>query len=369
MAGFAMGIKYTSVVLPIGIASLMTWWGYANPRKLLSNLLELAGISLLIASPWYIRNWIWTSNPFYPFLFGGPYWDTFRADWYAGTGTGIGWDLANLISLPLVVTFGYRDATYFDGRFGPFYLILFPAVIWVLWKSRKYQNEQKDALVITSTLALFSIFFWTYGVIRTNHLWQARLLWPGLISLTVPMTAGVLEIKKLDTPKFRLSFVFSTILGATIFVFLLDFGLLVLNRNPTAYALGMESRNSYSSREQPEYTAALALVQKAPPNAYIYFINEPRSYGANRRVQPDPINDNLPHDFYIYPTNDELISAWQKIGYTHILISEAIEIENMETKEKAVPGFYSRLQELKKILTEVGRTEDNSYILYAIPAK
>ncbi len=370
MAGFAMGIKYTSVVLPIAIAGLIIWWGHKNLRKMASHLLRIAGTSLLIASPWYLRNWFWTGNPFYPFLFWGPYWDSFRAAWYAGSGTGIGWSPASLLSLPLVTTLGYRDANYFDGRFGPFYLILFPLVVLILWKFRKDQSDQREALVITSVFSLLSILSWVYGVIQTSHLWQARLLWPGLVPLALPMVAGILDIKKLDGPRLRLSFILSAIMGITIFTFLLDFGLMVLNRDPLAFAIGLESRQSYASRQQPEYAAALALVDQTPPDAYIYLINEPRSYGMNRRVQPDPINDNLPHDFYLYSTNDELISAWRKLGYTYILISEqAIKTDSPDTKNNILPGFYTRLDGLEKLLSAVGQTKTNSYTLYAIPKK
>ena len=88
--------------------------------------------------------------------------------------------------------------------------------------------------------SVFSILFWTYGVMETSHLWQARLLWPGIIPLIPLMSVGILELKKLDTKQLRLSFIFSALTGLTIFVFLLDFGLQVLSRDPLAVAIGIE---------------------------------------------------------------------------------------------------------------------------------
>ena len=364
MTGFAMGIKYTSVVLPIALFALMLWW---SRKRILDSVKPaglLAGIGLLIASPWYLRNWIWMGNPFYPFVFGGPYWDAFRANWYAGAGTGIGWNLFGIASLPFVTTLGYRDVNYFDGKFGPLFLVLFPIVLWIWWKSRNDDADHRQALVTIMVFSIFSILFWTYGVIETSHLWQARLLWPGLIPLIPLMSAGILELERLDTKRLRLSFIFSALTGLTIFVFLLDFGLQVLSRDPLAVAIGIESRESYSAREQPDYTAAVELVNQTPPNAYIYLIDEPRSYGMNRHVQPDPINDNLPHDFYLYRTNSDLIAAWKKLGYTHILISEkAIEADAASNTTDTT----SRLADLKSRLIEVSQTNDGSYILYAIP--
>ena len=84
----------------------------------------------------------------------------------------------------------------------------------------------------------------------------------------------------------------------------------------------------------------------------------------NRRVQPDPINDNLPHDFYFYRTNSDLIASWKKLGYTHILISEkAIEAD----AKSNTADYFSRLVDLKSLLIKVGQTDNGSYTLYTIP--
>ncbi len=364
MTGFAMSIKYTSFILPLALSVLILWWGRKRILDSFKPIILLVGIGILIASPWYLRNWIWTGNPVYPFVFGGPNWDSFRAHWYTGAGTGIGWNPFNIIPLPLVTTLGYRDVNYFDGRFGPLFLILFPVVLWIWWKARRDEADRRDGLAVIMIFSLISFFFWTYGVIQTNYLFQARLLWPGIIPLIIPMAAGILELDKLNTKLFNLGFIFSTITSLMIFIFLLDFGLQVLSRNPLAVAIGIESRKSYSAREQPDYTAALELVNQTPSDTYIYFIYEPRSYGMNRNVQPDPINDNLPHDFFLHPTDQDLLAAWKKLGYTHILISEkAIEADAITSR----PDFVSRFTHLKSLLIEVAQTGNGSYILYRIP--
>ena len=368
MLGFAMGIKYTSVILLIAIFGLMIGWENKKLKSLVIHCLWMAIPGLLIASPWYLRNWIWMGNAFYPFIFGGRYWDTFRASWLSSTGTGIGWNPLRILSLPFVATLGYRDANYFDGRFGPFYLILFPLVVWELLRMKREQIGRREALTIVLIFSALSVLFWTYGVIQTGSLWQARLLWPGIIPLIVPMSVSMIGLEKIDVTKLRFSFIFSVLMELTIFVFLLDFGLQVLSRDPLAVAIGLESRESYSAREQPNYTGAVELVNQTPPNAYIYLIDEPRSYGMNRHIQPDPINDNLPHDFYLYPANDELLSAWHELGYTHILLSVRImQIDNSDSTSLLIPGFYSRLENLKKLLKAEGQTNDGAYTLYSIP--
>ena len=146
-----------------------------------------------------------------------------------------------------------------------------------------------------------------------------------------------------------------------IFVFLLDFGLFVLVRRPLSAALGLESRDSYVARMQPEYAQALSLVEETPSSAYIYLINESRSYWMERRIQPDPIHDNLAHDFYVYPSNELLLDAWRARGYTHILVRNVSSY--MESKDENVDK--DRLSSLMVELIKLDETTD--FILFEIP--
>ncbi len=367
MAGFAMGIKYTSFVLPLVIILLLIGWKRHDLRGLALSLLMFSGAALAAAFPWYLRNWIWMGNPFYPFVFGGPFWDGFRARWYSGAGTGIGWNLPEIFSLPLVTTLGVRDVNYSDGRIGPLYLVLLPLALWALWKRWKQQEPQRPSLAILCLFFLASALFWVLGVIQTDYLAQARLLWPGLIPLIPLMAVGITELDALDSSRLRLSFVFSVLAALTIFSSLLDFALLVAFRNPVMAAIGSETRQSYTARLQPKYAQALELVEQTRPDAYVYLLNEPRSYGMDRHVQPDAINDNLAHDFHIYKTNAELLAAWRSQGYTHVLASREVFAPDNQLVNELVPDYQVRLKELIGKLTKVGESSRGDYILFTIP--
>lgn len=195
---------------------------------------------------------------------------------------------------------------------------------------------------------------------------QARLLWPGIIPFVPLMAAGVLKLDSFDTPSFRASFVFSTLVGVTVFAFLLDFCLFVIVRNPVSVALGMEPRDSYVARMQPDYTQALSLADQTPLTAYIYLLNEPRSYSIDRLVQPDPVNDNLPHDFYIYPTNESMFEAWRDLGYTHVLAQKSV-FAATNPPELVAANYSQRVALLMSVLIKVDETTD--YVLFEIPPK
>ncbi|MBL8050276.1 MAG: glycosyltransferase family 39 protein [Anaerolineales bacterium] len=358
--GFAVGIKYTSLALPIAGCIILIWRLRSEIKQLHKNLGTFVGFALLSGGIWYLRNLIWTKNPFYPFVFGGPYWDTFRADWYANTGTGIGLDLVELFLLPLSTTLGLRDETFFDGRIGPFYIILLPLFLSVLWKIYKTLDKKSGNVFVFVLFGFLSISLWVIGVMQTSNLVQTRLLFPGLITLLPLFGKSILHLESFQTPKLKLKFVFSTLMALTIFVFTLDFTLLVLVRNPIMAAIGIESRQAYTQRFNPSYAQLLSLAEQTPPDAYIYLINEPRSYGINRLVVADPNNDHVAHSFYLYPTNEELMSAWKQAGYTHILIRMYLF-----DSEKENQHLSPRFDELRQMLIEINRTEE--YILYQIP--
>jgi len=350
--GLAMGVKYTSFILPLAAAAFLLWRLRRSSRLLLPSFLRLALPAVLVASPWYIRNWVWTANPVYPFLFGGQGWDSFLAAQYSAAGSGIGLDLAKLLMLPLLVTQGHLDANYYDGRIGPFWLILFPAVLWLLWERRK--SPDWPALAIPAGFGLASGLFWTLGVINSSALWQARLLYPALIPLAGLFALGWGALARLDNRYFRISAIFNVMFVLALAESLLSFGLFTLARHPLSTALGMTSRAEYFQRFQPTYADALALVGQTPPDARVYFLYEPRSYNMPRQVQPDAFLENFNHELYLQGSPQAVIAAWRHQGYTHVLYQHAGQLE------QTAPGRAAL-----ELLTPLAATENTT--LYRIP--
>lgn len=72
LSGFAYGIKYTAfLALPFALGFVL-WRTWArrrdDARAFWLRLLRLAGPAALLAGPWMLRNWLWSGNPFAPFL-------------------------------------------------------------------------------------------------------------------------------------------------------------------------------------------------------------------------------------------------------------------------------------------------------------
>lgn len=368
MAGLAMGVKYTSFTTPLACGLLILYWNRKNFKPAISHAAQFSVISLTIAASWYIRNVFIMGNPFYPFVFGGRYWDTFRTAWYSGAGTGIGWNLLEIIKLPFVVVLGYRDETYFDGRMGPLFLILMPLTIWILTK-RTYRD-------LTQNISLFTIVFfstlvstaWTLGVINSTHLWQGRLLFPALIPFIIPTALGWDGVKALDNSKFRISFLVDALIGIVIALTLFSNSMFVLRRNPLTVAFGIQSREQYIERTSPSYAALIQLVNELPLNAHIYNLFEPRSYALPRFVQPDVINSNFSHDFYYQEKPSIIIDHWKTEGYTHILINnKGANLGSNDLESQFTPIAKVGLREVLTQLELVSQTSDGVYSIYKIP--
>lgn len=365
-AGMAMSVKYTSVLVPLVAGLLILLW---QRRGRLWNALTFGGTALAAALPWYLRTWLAMGNPFYPFIFGGRYWDAFRAAWYAEPGTGIGWNWRELLLLPFNATLGHRDANFYDGRIGPLFLLLLPATLMVLWEARRAPRDARRATLALGLFALASGLLWTGGVINTAALWQTRLLFPALIPFALLVAGGWEVLERLDTSVLRLSRLGGLLIGGVLAVTLLDEGLFVLGRRPLAVATGLESRADYLARVQPAYSQALTLLDDLPTDAHVYFLFEPRSYGASREVQPDPILDNFAHDLYLYGDAAGVVQAWRAAGYTHVLLYRwgadfVVQARAVRFPATAVAALQTVTETL---LQPVSQTADGHYELYRLP--
>ncbi len=354
-AGLAMGMKYTSFITPLVVGSLILWYAYRRsrftlhaPRSTLpalrsplsalrsTGLVDLATfvlVALLVALPWYVKNWAFTGNPVYPFLFGwfgGQYWDNFRVDWYAAAGTGIGFRPGTLLTLPWLLTLGIRDANYWDGRTGPLFLLFLPLILLYGFfddrytASRSSAKEQGGRPVALSPLLVYALAqfgFWTLGVVWSRSLWQSRLLLPGLVALA-PVAGWIWAgLSRLDMPNFSLSRFTNLAIGLTLALTVIDTGLLTLKIDPLSYLTGLETREQYLTRRLGAYYAAMQQINEdLPAEAVVTFLWEPRSYNCQLDCRPDSILDEFPHLVDRYGSAEAIVQAWQQAGVTHVLI-------------------------------------------------
>ncbi len=352
MAGLALGLKYTSFVLPISLIALM-WW--QQRVQWLRPAVYFSTVTLLVALPWYLKNFFFSGNPVYPFIFGGAYWDSMRSAWFARGGTGIGFDLGSLITLPLVVTLGYRDANFYDGRVGPLMLMFAPLLM--------IHRQRLDSFVF---VFLLHFAFWVIGVMGSLSLWQSRLLLPALVLLAPPLGQAVVNLSRFDHPHFSLKRLVTMAIGLVLAMTLFTQTIQFLAINPLAYLVGAESRELFLRRQMDEHAAALFAINDLPSSARVQFMWEPRSYLAVRSLRADPLLDALPH---LIATNGNLDAGVQRLkgeGFTHILVFEA----GVNRALQLLPDQFSEvdLQNLRRLENDYARViyENSGYRLMEI---
>jgi len=366
MSGFAMSVKYTSFVVPLACGLLLLF--HRPLLESISSAAQFSAITIFTALPYYARNAILMHNPFYPFVFGGRFWDDFRAVWYADSGTGIGWNALQLFLLPLNTLLGHHDVNFFDGRMGPLFLILAPFTVWILISRTRQNSAEGWSLFAIGVFSLLSFAAWTIGVINSSALWQARLLFSTLILFAIPTALAWDSLKQFDTSKLRVSFLVNALITVVIALTIFDNGIFVLQRNPLAVAIGAQTREKYIERVNPSYASLMNMIDKLPASARVYSLFEPRSYGLPRTTQPDPINYNFAHDIYLYKTPDAIIQHWKLEQYTYVIVYERGQEFMFEYAARKFSAEMQReLRETLGKLRLISQTPDKVYSIYQIP--
>ena len=155
--------------------------------------------AILVVSPWLIRNYLWTNNPFYP-MFDGFFNPTKATEVvndehinslkgaFATRKVLYGESFLNILILPIRIFFQGMDDSpqYFDGRLNPFLLLLAP---FAFFKSKTipYSNcLELNTLFFFSVL--YILFAFNISVLRIRYL--APIV-PALVILSVYGLANI----------------------------------------------------------------------------------------------------------------------------------------------------------------------------------
>lgn len=317
-AGFAMSLKYTSFMTPLFIGLALLWEIRHQWRKRLPEVLLYGGTAWLVALPWYIKNFFFTGNPFYPFVFDGLYWDSYRSAAYSEAGTGLGWDIVALLRLPYDMTLAIQDASQ-DGLAGPFFLGFLPLLLFYVFTRVGKRPLRPMRLILLYVLANYIV--WLFGVVSSQALWQVRLFLPGLVALCAPIAWAYDAIREWDHPQFSLRNFMNLALGFVLSMLLLSQFWGWLTAQPWAYLTGAESREEYLLRTLGTHYAAMdGLNEMLPEDGVVLFLWEPRSYYCDLDCRPDSILDEWGHLVYLHNRAPDIAQALRADGVTHLLI-------------------------------------------------
>ncbi|MBW1995139.1 MAG: hypothetical protein JRI77_11925 [Deltaproteobacteria bacterium] len=261
--GVAAATKYGGLILlPLGVIGILfaaRLHGMSFSR-VLPPLAVYLGIAIMVASPYYIKNWILTGNPFYPLfyeIFGGRGWDEnlARAHHIFLKNLGMGRGFWDYMLLPFNLSFrAEMNSLRFDGVLGPVFILTLPFVFLI----KRISPDIRIGLVFSEVLFVF----WAVSAQQVRYLIP---IFP-FLAITTGYILGRFHRKKT---------VFS-ILTLFVFTALMVNGLHIFRQfkriKPLNYITGQEDRHAFLSRIIPSYDMFRYLNTHLEKDAKIFLI-------------------------------------------------------------------------------------------------
>lgn len=337
LLGFACGVKYTA--LPIALAAAIYVAIRAGRGARLHATSWMVFGSALVGGFWYVRNWVETGNPFFPFAyswFGGPGWDGERSELLAASLAEWGrwsWDL------PWAITQGgvFDSIERFDGVIGPVFLASVPLVVWGCIR--------RPSLRPTAGLAALLLIGWLSATL------QARFIVPALAILAALAPAAWRTLGVGFAKWARAATVLGVLLCAPSIL------LIVVQEAPLAHALGLESTERALDRRLPGGDAALfrQIPEVVPSDGKILFgASGNPTYLCRRPYHADSIVENhtLREILAWSRTPEQVRDEFARRGFTHLLFRFELVFDPEGSRSDLTVVEQARLEET---LTRYGR--------------
>lgn len=357
-AGLALGTKTLAGFLVVFMLLAILWRKSADespasapqPGRLKSLALWLVP-ALVIAAPWYLKSYLWTGNPVYPFFYGlfdGRFWSEDLAVEYGrlqgqfGLGHGPGW----LFALPWTLTmygrcFYDQPKPHFFNLFitvlGPLFLAFLPLMVW---------QSRRDSL-----LRFLLSYCGVAAVVWFLLTQQSRYLMPIFPVLSLGAAGAIVGLLQ------RLRWLWRLSIGVVILELLLGTATCLILIGPQIpVVVGLESQNEYLSRTLDIYPISRRVNSSLPKNARVMLLGETRGFYLDREYLWGMGHNNL-----ISPAQTAspqlLAAALQRLGVTHLLVSEAARLaisSERDALNKSLQGLISE-GKLRQVLGDSRR--------------
>ncbi|MBI9074447.1 MAG: hypothetical protein JEZ02_03470 [Desulfatibacillum sp.] len=239
------------------------WWG---------GLFFL--ITLLVVSPWYIKNYLLTGNPFYPLFASGSSAYPLLSNDKVGADLSIfylrqqlyGEGLLDYILIPVRLFFSGQDDTpqFFDGVLNPLLLVLAPFAFGL-------KSQRKHTVFMGLFCLLFLILAFLKSVPRVRYV---VCIVP---FLAIMATMGLVYMQTLTARAGLGKKIFQVWLPVLIAVLGLGYNARYLHTyflkvNPMPYVLGQESRDTFLEKHVGEYKVVKFINENLPKDARIMLL-------------------------------------------------------------------------------------------------
>ncbi|MCJ7823647.1 MAG: glycosyltransferase family 39 protein, partial [Anaerolineales bacterium] len=356
MAGFAIGVKY-----PAGLALLG-----ACAAMLLTRIRKVSGrdaalflaVTIIVVSPWLIKNWLAAGSPLYPYLGSSPWITAVEQSFYQGIKPQTSLLMALLLPIRATII-GAEGTPGFSASIGPLLLGLLPGVL-VGWKDRD------DLLKTTAIFVIVGWMGWAAASMSSVLLGQSRIYFVILPAWSLLAGFGYRALQDVRIRTIRLGRLASALvllsLSLASFQAVKD-----LTRHKTVpVLLGIEAQESYLENRLGAYVWAMKAVEAIEGEGTVVTLWEPRGFYCRPVCLPDVWTARWYVLRRTLGDNDAILNQWRDQGVTHILLYKA----GMDFMRSTDPIFTTEdwlaLEDLLGNLEPVEAVGD-AYTLYRIP--
>jgi len=311
-AGLAAGSKYIAVAGMGLLVLAVLYRGFGEGwRRTMSSLAIFIIPGVLVAFPWYAKNWLWFGNPVYPVYFGGSGWSALRLELYMGylNGFGAGKSVLSAITLPWNV---YAQ----HARFGTVMnLIDMPNLLFLLIFAYPFLRKNRIVTLLLA-ISIARIGIWFAGS------QQLRFLLPVAPALAIASAYVVSRIARAQRERrLPLSPLIPSLAVGLLAVTLFYQMVMLRQFKSIPVVLGLETSGSFLSRMVKDFPAGRVAVEELPEGSRMLQIGDGRGYYCLPACIPDPDHYRWSAEVSALPSVDSLTQWLADLGATHILFS------------------------------------------------
>ena len=295
-SGLALGTKYNALVSFLILSLLLPFFylyrrenQFAEQLNAVKFAVLFAAVSMLVFSPWLVRNFALTGNPLYPLAQG-----VFAATAHEQISSVDAGDaetharavvrepsprkekplgplltrrlvyeesLPYTLAIPVRIFFEGEDDNpkYFDGRLNPLLLML-PLALLVLARGTGGSRREQRFLASYAILMVVLVFLLTDMRVR----WIATIV-PPLVVLATYGLRAIRQVLEKRLPSTTWANAVTALLVAVYFVPNLSYAYGLFGKiDPLPYVTGRQDYDTYVLQKRPEY-AAIALANQVVP--------------------------------------------------------------------------------------------------------
>ncbi|MBD3184966.1 hypothetical protein GF312_21970, partial [Candidatus Poribacteria bacterium] len=347
-AGLCAGTKYTGLIVFFVLALFIALWSLIEHKKRLkfvNPFLLFCLVSVMVLSPWYIKNYVYTGNPVYPFfakIIGGRGLPPTALKHGASTAWKGFDDYENWYSLILSYLRFPWDLTMLNSSFhkpgnsiGVLYLLFIPCLVFMRKVDRKIKH-----ILLYSLMGLTIVF----GLAQ-----RPRYMFQFIPPLAVVASYSIYRLSEKDIVIKRVCALIITF--AVLFNLLLIMGLAYI-RLPVVF--GINSKDEYLSKRMEGYYNAILYINKNLSDDNRIISNDLRFYYC----EVPCIRDSNVIDYNILQGDeDRLLERLRELKVTHVLVNV-----NFGTfRQQSVRNIYDKIIHKGRLREIFSRNEISFY--------